>query len=329
MLDPAGQSIAMTATDGTGSYVVDGVPAGHWTVEFVPDDGCLGADTADAFQYYSGAPTPGTATPVMVTAGQMTTGIDAVLATGAIISGTVTDPSGNALPGVCVLLEDTSGAPVVRQPTDTGGNYEIDQLPAGHFILQFVDDGCVGRAPGHSSTFLGGSTPATATVLDLGTGQIVGELDAMLDPLPSGSGSGGGESTTGPVTIKPVAPPGAPRNRRSGPRAVASLLRAAGGRWRVDARRRLHLGLRCSAGGPVCRVNVAVSRVRRRGTRLVAGARAGSRSATIRPGRTLALVVSLRGVHSGPLWIAVRGRDHRLMLQTVISVRWQRRRVVR
>jgi hypothetical protein len=50
VLDPPGQAIATTATD-TGGYVVEGVPAGRWNVEFVPDDGCMGNDTADAFQY--------------------------------------------------------------------------------------------------------------------------------------------------------------------------------------------------------------------------------------------------------------------------------------
>ena len=50
VLDPPGQTIATTATD-TGGYVVEGVPAGRWNVEFVPDDGCMGNDTADAFQY--------------------------------------------------------------------------------------------------------------------------------------------------------------------------------------------------------------------------------------------------------------------------------------
>jgi hypothetical protein len=48
VLDPPGQAIAMTATD-TRGYVVEGVPAGRWNVEFVPDDGCMGNDTADAF----------------------------------------------------------------------------------------------------------------------------------------------------------------------------------------------------------------------------------------------------------------------------------------
>jgi hypothetical protein len=59
VLDASGQSVADAAgADATGRYTVDGVSAGAWTVEFVPDGGCVSQDTADGFQYYSNASTP-------------------------------------------------------------------------------------------------------------------------------------------------------------------------------------------------------------------------------------------------------------------------------
>ena len=331
VLGPDGQAVATAPTDGTGSYSVDGIPAGRWIVQFVPDDGCLGDDTSDAFQYYAGAATPATATPVTVTAGETTAGINATLATGALVKGTVTSQAGDPLPGVCVVLEDTAGRPVKRQPTDTDGNYVIDQLPASHFILQFVDDGCVGRAPRYAPAFFGGAaTPDAATVLDLHAGQLAGGLDAVLDPLPSGggpgsgSGPGSGGATAGGASGKPAAPSTA--GHKSAPRTVLSLLRASGGRWTVDSHRRLHLRVRCAQHGPACRVTVTVSRVRRRGAHLVAGRRAGSRSVTVRAGRTANVVVALHGVHSGGLWVSARSRDRRLVFQTVLSIRWPSRR---
>jgi hypothetical protein len=40
--------------------VLDGT--GSWTVEFVPDNGCLDGDKGEAIQYYTGASAPVTAT---------------------------------------------------------------------------------------------------------------------------------------------------------------------------------------------------------------------------------------------------------------------------
>jgi hypothetical protein len=222
---------------------------------------------------------------VTVTGGQTTAAIDATLATGALVSGSVTDSSGVALPGVCTLLEDTAGNPVVRQPTDASGNYEIDQLPAGRFILQFVDDRCVGRAPRYAPAFLGGATQATATLLELRAGQIAGRLDVTLDPLPPAAGTGaadrprvGSPPSRWPPAGRPVAAR-PPAGRPVAARPVAARPVAA----RPVAAR--PAAARPAAARPAGDGHGQPG-ARRRGTSLVAGARAGSRSATIRPGRT-------------------------------------------
>ena len=335
VLDAHGQAVTAAATDSAGDYTAGGVPAGSWTVEFLPDNGCVGSDTADAFQYYAGAATPGTATPVTVTAGHTTPGIDATLTAGATVKGSVQSVAGQPLPGVCVLLEDGAGNPVVRQPTDTDGGYTIDQIPAGRFTLRFVDDGCVGRTARYASSYLGGSsTLAGATMLDLGAGEVAGRLNATLDALaPSGTTGSTGTTGTGTpgaggpgrtVPTAPGSPPGPAAHAHA--RAIVTLLAAAGGRWTVDRRGRLHLRLRCAPRGPSCRVTAVASRVRRRGPRLIAGERAGARTLTIRAGRTRTALIPLRGVHAGPLYLVVRGGDGRVMVRTVVSVRWPSRR---
>lgn len=335
VLDATGQAVADAASDQSGVYTVPGVPAGTWTVEFVPDGGCLGFDTGIAIQYYHDASTPSSATPVSVAAGQTTSGIDAALVAGATIKGTVSDPAGAGLGGVCVVLEDTAGNPVVRQPTDPNGNYVLDQLPPGRFVVQFVDDDCAGEPAGYASAYYPDATTlAGAQVIQLRAGQPAGEIDATLTPLPGagGAGSGGGTGTTaptigsptGPATAGPSTPTSAGGIDRRGPSARIALLAIARGRWTVDARQRLHLRLRC-AGPERCRVTVTVRRVRRISVRLTGGRRAGSRNVTIRPGHTATVLVALHGVRRGGLWVALGLRGQPPSLTTVLPIRWKHR----
>jgi hypothetical protein len=337
VLDASGQSVTDAArTDATGRYTVDGVPAGAWTVEFVPDDGCIGQDTADAFQYYSNASTPAGATPVTVVAGETTSGIDATLIAGATIKGTVRDAGLTPLSGVCVVLEDTAGQPVLRQPTNPDGDYVLDQLPPGGFILQFIADDCVGQQPSYASNFYSGAdTAASATVIDLHPGQLVGRIDEMLAPLPGAPTGGGGSTgpgpqppTTGPPTTgsstKGQRTPGAP-TRPKAHEAVVSLAFAAGGTWVVDRRDRLHLKLRCAAaGGPACRTTITVRRVRRAHAHSLAGQVAGSLRVRIAAGKSKQVVVRLRGPRMARLWLSLRVAGRRQAAHTVIPVRWAR-----
>lgn len=222
VLDSSGQSVASAASGAGGGYVVGDVPAGSWRVEFLPDGGCIGADSDQAFQYYANAGTPASATPVIVSAGHTTSGVDATLAAASTIEGTVTSRSGQPISGVCALLEDTAGRPVLRQPSDRNGNYALGQLPSGRFVVQFVDDGCVGRANRYASSYdSGASTLATARVLVLGAGQELTGIDAALAPLASPPPPG--KTTTRPVT--PSAPKPKPKPKSKGKRvARVSLL---------------------------------------------------------------------------------------------------------
>jgi hypothetical protein len=336
VLDASGQSVADAAgTDAIGRYTVDGVPAGAWTVEFVPDGGCVGQDTADAFQYYSNASTPAGATPVTVVAGQTTSGIDATLVAGATIKGTVRDAGLTPLSGVCVVLEDTAGQPVLRQPTDPDGDYVLDQLPPGRFILQFIADDCVGQQPSYASNFYAGAdTVASATVIDLHPGQRVGRIDDTLAPLagpptgagassaPGGTSSGPPPPTTGAAT-KGAPTPGAP-TRPKACLAVVSLAFAAGGMWVVDDRDRLHLKLRCAAGGPACQTTITVHRVRRVRGRYVAGRVAGSLRLRIAAGKSKQVVLRLRRPRVARLWVSLGIAGRRQAAHTVIPVRWAR-----
>ncbi|MGA2220057.1 MAG: TonB-dependent receptor, partial [Terracidiphilus sp.] len=54
---------------------------------------------------------------------------------GGSIHGTVSDPSGRAIAGASVTLEDADGSPVQRALTDAQGAYSIGTVKAGHYNL--------------------------------------------------------------------------------------------------------------------------------------------------------------------------------------------------
>ncbi len=336
VLDATGQAVASAASDDDGDYTVDQVPPGSWTVEFDPDDGCLSDHTAQAIQYYRDAGTPATATAVSVSAGATTSGIDGALVTGATITGTVRDGGLSALSGVCVVLEDTAGRPVLRQPTDADGDYTLTQLPPGRFILQFVDDDCAGQAEQYAPIYYpDASTPSDAQVIALQVGQVVGSTDATLTRLPSSAGGTTGTGQTGTSTGTETGTSGKASTPASGPKtspsakarrkAVVSLLAVAGGRWTVDVQQRLHLRLLCAAGGPACAVTVTVRLPVTHARRIRGGRRVGLRTLTVRAGRSAATLVALHGVRAGRLWVSVRLRGQKLGTTTVLPIRWEPR----
>ena len=100
---------ATTATGGT--YTLSGLDVASYDVYFSP---CGAGDYVA--QYYSDAATTSAATPVVVsTSGQAVTGINATLAPGTTISGTVSTTSG-PLAGVCASALSSGGPTLGSTP---------------------------------------------------------------------------------------------------------------------------------------------------------------------------------------------------------------------
>ena len=92
-------------TDALGQYSIV-VPQGTYSVEFRD---CLSSPTVYVSEWYNNKPDFASADPVSVTAGSTTSGINAVLAVGGSILGTVTEEgTGTALPDICVSAWDAS-----------------------------------------------------------------------------------------------------------------------------------------------------------------------------------------------------------------------------
>jgi len=137
---PAQPQVGWTATtDDNGRYVVQGLPAGRYAITASKPAWMSGA---------YGARRPGRAgTPVALAAGQQLSNVDVRLPRGAVITGTVYDPSGQPAAGVSVsamrysystlsgqrmLGSPTSGSSVI---TDDRGVYRAYGLPAGEYVI--------------------------------------------------------------------------------------------------------------------------------------------------------------------------------------------------
>ena len=101
--------------------------AGSYTVEFRDFSG------AYVGEWFDDASDAGSATDVVVAAGEAVVGVDASLATAASISGVVTDAAGAPIEGIYVYSE-----PGYRYGyTATDGSYRIAGLTAGSYQIRF------------------------------------------------------------------------------------------------------------------------------------------------------------------------------------------------
>jgi Carboxypeptidase regulatory-like domain len=166
-----------TAVDGT--YTVPGLPAGtDYQVCFDASRALGGSSDASGYidQCYDNQPTSGTATPVTVTAGANRTGINATLAVGGAVSGTVTDAGGTNHGLGHVWVSVGSGGPEKFAWTAADGTYTVPGLPAGtNYTVCFDASGAKG-----------------------GSSDAIGYVDQCYDNQPT-------SGTPTPVTVTPGA----------------------------------------------------------------------------------------------------------------------------
>ena len=86
---------------------------------------------------WNGESTPSGATTVPVTAGSITSGVNAALATAGAISGTVDDASSHPLDGVAVDVYSTSGTDLEATSTGSNGTYSVVGLATGSYDVCF------------------------------------------------------------------------------------------------------------------------------------------------------------------------------------------------
>ncbi len=153
---------ATTVTDGSGNYTIS-LPQGEYKLQFSAASGYVR-------QFYSGKATPQTADGLAVKANTVTAGIDAALADGATISGTITDAQAHdGVRSVTVDALDAAGVSVASAATGSDGTYSLTGLPAGTYSVRFT--------PGYSSVY---GQQSYAGKLTLSATQTRTGIDAQL-----------------------------------------------------------------------------------------------------------------------------------------------------
>lgn len=181
---PGGGGGGGTKTDEHGNYTLTGLTPGHsYVIQF--ENTCPDHNPGSwVAQWYRGAPSYSTATPVPVPGTTAVTGINALMVAGGTISGTVTGVE--AEPGwpFCASVDPglpNGDATRLRSSTRGDGTYTLNNVAAGQHRVRF-EDSCSGVPPewvtqwyNDSPTF-SGSTPVTVTA-----GADTPDIDATLD----------------------------------------------------------------------------------------------------------------------------------------------------
>ena len=173
---------ALTSEDG--SYTVRGLQQGNYRLLF--SNGCNVSQGSAVYlsEFYDDAPDLSSATPVPVDGTATVGGIDAVLATGAKISGRVTDASGTGLDGIEVeVFRSGEGLfrPVSFVSTGRDGRYEISGLPSGRFSIRFSDSN-IGSGTFETEFYDDAPTEASAEPVALEHGDVRPGIDATMEP---------------------------------------------------------------------------------------------------------------------------------------------------
>ncbi|NIA01617.1 MAG: hypothetical protein GWO83_00555 [Bacteroidia bacterium] len=137
IFDDSGDYVTGTNSDASGAYEnFTGLPAGTYFLKTWNDDGYV--DELYDDMLCVGGCTVTSGTPVVVTTGGTTTGIDFALTEGGSIAGTVTvDGSGTPLDTGYVRIYDSAGNSLTTSTPDASGSYETTTgMPSGTYYAR-------------------------------------------------------------------------------------------------------------------------------------------------------------------------------------------------
>jgi hypothetical protein len=213
------------STNKAGRYDLTGLNSGHYEMEFYPcDEGS--ATLADTFL------------PRLVTvrAPHATTGVNAAMALGGDISGTVLGGSpATAQPGVCIEALETSGLAAGAAITGANGEFTITNLPAGEYQVDIGGCGLVANLA--AQWYQDAPTSAHATVVPVASGKVTSLASVTLSTNGAITGTVTGPShaalagicatASSPLLAQPVV-------AVSGASGAYTLLGLAPGNYRIE-----------------------------------------------------------------------------------------------
>lgn len=166
-------------TTASGEYTINGLPTGSYYVEFQSNSPLPGYVT----QYYR-AKSAVDANPVPVTQGATTVGIDAAMAKAGAIAGKVADASAaRFMRQFTVCVEEVEAEKARRcvrhdQVNARESDYEIGELAPGSYLVEFEGEPVGGLYL--KQYYDGAFNKKTATLVSVGSGAVVGGIDAKL-----------------------------------------------------------------------------------------------------------------------------------------------------
>ena len=175
-----GANYGFTSTGRDGGYRILGLTGGQYQVQFYP--GC-----SNNGNYTS------TSVTAQTTAGHPTSGVNAVLQTGAIISGTIKNTDGNLVSGICIEVLSSSPTGSFGFGIDNKGSYSIDRLAGGTYQAGYFP-GCGSTGSYAPNWYNNQPSESTATSINLTTGPTISDVftaNIVLQP---------GATITGKVT---------------------------------------------------------------------------------------------------------------------------------
>ena len=169
--------LASATTQGDGTYAVTGLPAGTYNLEF--SVGC-GNSGNYLTQWYNNETSFIVANAVTVSAGSTTSAINAALATGGTITGTVTAASGGAsLSGICVDINQIGGSGAGTATTAANGTYSISGLSTGSYDVEFFT-GCGNSGNYLTQWYENQPTSGSAISVPVSAGATTASINAAL-----------------------------------------------------------------------------------------------------------------------------------------------------
>jgi len=172
--NPNANGSGSTVTTTGGTYSIPDLPTGDYLVEFMA--GCGNAGNFGP-QWYMGEPSQSTATPVAVTAGKRSSGIDARMRPGGTIAGKVTGSRSKPLSGICVSVSGANG--FGNATTTAAGTYRIGNLGTGKYTVSF-SPGCGSPDNFLNQWFDGQSSSAKADLVAVKAGDTTSGIDAKM-----------------------------------------------------------------------------------------------------------------------------------------------------
>ena len=197
-VSPSTSSAVHTSSSGT--YTIPNVTAGSsWVVEF--SDCRTSPPTPYTTQFYDTTTSQAEAEEIDVYPGQTHGSINARMFRAATLSGTVTDPNGNARTPACVDVHVADGHSVYTAHTDANGDWSA-QMPPGNYELEVHSCG-TGGLSFETRWYLDATDQTNAQEIFVDQGDAETGLDQVTPGVPGSDGR-----ITGTVTDD-LLPPGA------------------------------------------------------------------------------------------------------------------------